>query len=64
MPTINLKLKPFEVPTHVTIAMPPGRKQDGMKPLPTLALEDLDEETLNSLIEEFAQAVMTAAGKA
>lgn len=64
MATFNTKLKPFEVPTHVTLDLPAGKKEDGFKALPTLPLEALDEDTLNALIEEFALAVMTAAGKA
>jgi hypothetical protein len=61
MATINLQLQPFPVPTHVTISMPAGRKQDGIKPLPTLALTDLSDEVLSALIEEFATNVMKAA---
>ena len=63
MTTISLKLKPFAVPTHVTIELPPGRKQDGMQPLPTVLLSQLDDETLAGLIEEFSNAVLIAAGK-
>jgi len=64
MATLNLSLKPFDVPTHVILDMPPGRKQDGIQGLPTIALESLDEATLEALIEEFAANVMKAAGKA
>lgn len=61
MATINLKLRPFEVPTHVTVELPAGRKQDGVKPAPTVALSELPDETLEALINEFAEAVMKAA---
>lgn len=61
MASINLKLRPFEVPTHVTIEMPAGKRQDGVKPLPALALSDLSDEALQALIEEFAENVMKAA---
>lgn len=64
MATLNLTLKPFPIPDKVVIEMPVGRKQDGIQPLPTIALTDLDEATLQVLIEEFAENVMKAAGKA
>ena len=61
--SLKLKLKPFAVPTHVTIELPPGRKQDGMQPLPTIPLSELDAESLAALIEEFSESVLRAAGQ-
>lgn len=61
MATINLQLQPFPVPTHVNIVMPASKRQDGMKPAPTLALSELSDEALEALINEFAEAVMKAA---
>ena len=61
MASINLQLQPFPVPSMVTIAMPPGKRQDGMKPAPTMALNELPDEVLEALIEEFAANVMKAA---
>jgi hypothetical protein len=63
MATINLTLKPFPVPTEVTIDMPAGKREDGAKPLPTLKLADLSEDALAALCEEFTNAVFEAAGK-
>jgi hypothetical protein len=63
MATFSMKLKPFPIPETVIIEMPPGKREDGIKPLPTLPLSALDEETLNTLIQEFAEAVLAAAGK-
>jgi hypothetical protein len=63
MATVSLELTPFEVPTHVTVKMPPGKRQDGMTPLPKLALNELDDEVLAALIDEFAAAVMAASNK-
>ena len=61
MATIALTLKPFPVPTEVVIEMPgTGVRQNGMKPLPTLKLNQLDVETAEALITEFAEAVMAA----
>ena len=64
MATVQLKVKPFEVPDRVVLDMPPGRKQDGIVPLPQLALSDVPRETLEALIAEFAENVMAAAGHA
>ena len=61
MASISLELQPFAVPTHVTVVMPAGKRQDGVKPAPTLALSDLSDEVLAALIEEFAANVMKAA---
>lgn len=61
MATINLKLQPFSVPTHVTVELPAGKRQDGIKPAPTLALSELPDEVLEALINEFVEAVMATA---
>lgn len=63
MASINLELQPFPVPIEVVIKMPVGKKQDGLKALPTVKLEDLSDEALAALCEEFTQAVFAAAGK-
>ena len=65
MATLQFELKPFDVPKTVTVVMPTtGKREDGIQALPTIPINQVDEETLNALIEEFALAVMTAAGKA
>ena len=61
MATINLKLQPFLVPTHVTVELPASKRQDGIKPAPTLALSELPDEVLEALINEFVEAVMATA---
>ena len=61
MATLPLKVKPFAVPEHVLLDMPAGRKQDGPIGLPKIYLQDLPDDVLTALIEEFAEAVMKAA---
>lgn len=61
MAALPLKIKPFEVPTHVVLELPPGRKQDGPQALPKISLHDLPDDVLASLIDEFTDAVMKAA---
>lgn len=64
MATLNLELEPFVVPTAVVVRLPTsGKREDGIQPSPTIPLNMVDEDTLNSMIEEFALAVMTAADK-
>lgn len=63
MANVSLKLRPFAVPDKVVVELPPGLKQDGMQPLPTLTLAQLSDETLAELIEEFSTNVLIAAGK-
>ena len=57
MANIKLELQPFQVPTHVTVIMPAGSRQGGMIMAPTIALEDLSDEALEALIDEFATSV-------
>ena len=62
MATINLELQPFPVPGDVMILTP---MKDGDVPAnrPRLKLEELSEETLTALCEEFTANVFAAAGK-
>lgn len=61
MANLPLKVRPFDVPTHVTLELPAGRRQDGVQALPKIALESLPDDVLEQLITEFAEAVMKAA---
>ncbi len=61
MATINLRLEPFQVPTHVTVLLPAVKRQDGMNPSPQIPLKELSDEALEALIEEFAANVMAVA---
>lgn len=61
MASVTLQLQPFPVPTHVTVVLPVGKKQDGVQTLPQLLLKDLSDEALEALITEFAENVMKVA---
>jgi hypothetical protein len=61
MATFQLPIVPFDVPTHVTLRLPPGKREDGMRGPVVIALKDLPEETLAALIDEFVNAVLEAA---
>ena len=62
MATVNLKLKPFTVPTEVFVDTKPGLRQDGIRPLPALKLTELSPVDLDAMCEEFRTAVFEAAG--
>jgi hypothetical protein len=61
MASVKLELQPFPVPTEVTVKMPPAKREDGIKPGIKLALVDLDDATLEALIDEFVAGVMAVA---
>ena len=61
MASISLELQPFPVPDQVTIKMPPGKREDGMKPATVVKLEDLSTDVLEALLAEFCDAVMLKA---
>lgn len=61
--TLNLKLKPFQVPNFVLADLPPGLKQDGIKELPSFPLSALDAATLTGMCDAFRDEVFRKAGK-
>ena len=63
MADFSIPINAFDVPTHVTLRLPAGNREDGMRPPVTIPLSQLPDETLAQLIEEFAASVMIAAGK-
>lgn len=63
MATIETKLRPFTVPNFVTVVMPPGKREDGLKPVPSFSLRELSPETLAELCDEFRVAVFAQAMK-
>jgi hypothetical protein len=59
-----MSLVPFEVPDLVTVKLPPGKRQDGIRPPVTVPLEDLPSDVLDELLAEFVEAVqLKAKGK-
>lgn len=60
---VKLKLKPFTTPNFAMVEMPPRPREEGMKELPSLALETLDAETLEALCIQFRADIFKKAGK-
>ncbi len=63
MADFSIPINAFEVPKHVTLRLPPGNREDGMRAPITIPLSQLPVETLEALIEEFATAVMAVANE-
>lgn len=64
MATFSVKIEPFSIPTEVRLLVPStNKREDGMRPVPTIKLTDLTDDALNDLIEEFVAGVMKAAGR-
>lgn len=60
---LQVKLKPFIVPNFVNIDMPPCKREDGFKELPSFPLSALSPEALEELCIAFRLAVFEKAGK-
>ena len=62
MPSINVELNPFPIPTCVTVKQKPGRRQDVFNLSQEIKLADLTPNVLDELCEEFRMNVFNAAG--
>lgn len=51
--TTTVNLKPWPVPDHATVELPPQPKQAGMQALPTIPLGELDPDALDNLAQEW-----------
>ncbi len=61
--TIEVKLKPFQVPNFVLTEAEAKPRQEGMQEVPKYSLAELDAETLEKLCDEFVISVFKKAGK-
>ena len=64
-PCITLELDPFPVPMFVYIKQTPGMRSDGFQATPAhkYKLTELDDSTLDLLIEDFKRSVYAQAGR-
>ena len=61
--TIEVKLKPFTVPSFVLADEPPKERQEGFSEGRKYALHELSAETLEALCWKFKQEIFAKAGK-
>lgn len=57
-----MQLRPFTVPNFVIVELPQPPKESAQS-CPSLSIEDLDEQTLSGLCDEFRANVFARAGK-
>jgi len=60
---IAMKVKPWQTPNFANIDLPPRPKQEGMTALPSIAVEDLPIETLDSLVNQWRVEMYAKARK-
>lgn len=61
--TLDVELKPFQVPNFVIVKTLPRPRQEGIQEAPKYRLSDLDAITLEKLCDEFRTEVFKKAGK-
>ena len=61
--SIEVNIKPFNVPSFVIPEVPAGKKEDGFEPTEGIPLSALDPVTLEKLCDEFRDNVFRRAGK-
>jgi hypothetical protein len=59
MASISVDLVPLQVPTQTSIKRPPARRENGIRPVDILALNDLDRDVVLLLLKEQHEAVMS-----
>jgi hypothetical protein len=60
---ISYKLKPFQTPSFATVELPPRPKQEGGHALPSIPLNELSDEALDSLVSQWREEVYRKAKK-
>jgi hypothetical protein len=63
MSSIEIKLKPFMTPNFAIQESPPGLRQDGFEPAPSIPLALLTAEALSEMCDEFRKEVFAKARK-
>lgn len=60
---INYSLKPWQTPNFATVELPPRPKQEGIVALPSVPLNELSDEALDILVEQWRAEVYRKAQK-
>lgn len=61
--SLEVELKPFNVPNFVILKPEVGKREDGMKEPISLPLSQLSAGTLEKMCEEFTREVFRKSGK-
>lgn len=63
MAEIKVKLRPWLVPSFVSIKQPARPRQEGLQESPSLPLSEIPAETLADMCDDFRAEVFRKAGK-
>lgn len=63
MPEIKMELNPWQTPDFATIKAPPGRRQDGMKEMPSIPVADLPDDAFHDLVSTWLTELYNKAGR-
>lgn len=63
MTSINIPLRPFNVPNFVIMDTPSGSRNEGLKDPPSFPVSAVDEQTLSLMCDDFRAGVFAKAGK-
>jgi hypothetical protein len=55
---LSIEILPFPVPPYVAVKTKQGFRHEGIVPAPLIAICDLDDETLNTLCDDFKASVL------
>jgi len=59
----TVRFRCWQVPNFANVDMPPGAKQDGVQPLPSVPVGDLDQSALDGLVAAWLGDIYSKAGK-
>lgn len=60
----KVRFKPFNVPNFASIQVGPRPKQEGISPLPSIPIAELDAEVLDALAGRWLDNLYAAVGRA
>jgi hypothetical protein len=63
MATIEVKLKPFNVPNHALVEEPARPKQEGIQELRSIPISELPAATLQAMAADWLASLYDKAGK-
>ena len=63
MPEIKMELNKWQTPNFATIKAATGRRQDGMKEMPSIPVADLPEDAFHDLVKAWLVELYEKAGR-
>lgn len=60
---MTVKFQPWTAPNFAVMSQEPGRKEDGMRALPSIAIADLESAVIDMLAQEWLTDLYSKAGR-